>query len=336
MGTNSAPFILIQRGTISTYKQLENPRTLLTNSSTWDWPVILFYCVGYSAVYVFFFLSGFHAQDKLSEGSLGSYLESNYRKIYLPSIIFFLLYFPIWGVFNTSYVFSGENYLMEALIGSYDLGGSQINSPTWFLTPLFAAYALAPLFNKLHSNFGKKSNSIFLILIYTFGILLCWSIGPKYDLIYPMHLVLFFTLGMMSNKIDGQRNKSGFKKVLSQSMALILLCTIFMSPLLVGLGAILLGVSTTTLIHFLPLLFIVEFILFKQVVYVQGHEFIKSASRQTLYMMLLHYPFITFLSKLRLMENTPTLVFVLVYMTLTIFLSSVLAKFITRIRESII
>lgn len=215
MGTNAAPFLMLDPGIYNPSGQLTEPKDIISKSSLLDLPLNLVYFSGYAAVYVFFFLSGYQSKQSLAKG-LSHFLQSRYKNIYLPSLFFILIYFPIWILLYQENLFSGEQYFLEFLLMSFDISGSHVNSPMWFLSPLFASYAVAPIIYNIQTKIVTVKYINLLGLVHFILIVCCWLLGSRYDVIYPLHLILFFSLGILISHKYSLR--TGETSIIQQSL----------------------------------------------------------------------------------------------------------------------
>jgi peptidoglycan/LPS O-acetylase OafA/YrhL len=336
MGTNAAPFILLNNKTITTYENLDSPQTLLSNSSFLEYPVILFYFTGYTAVYLFFFLSGYHVTLSLNEKGLGEFMRSRYLQIYLPSLLLSTGYFIVWAIFNQHQIFTGEEYILEIIIMGFDLGGNPANSPAWFLTPLFASYALAPLIRKFHSILKSYRMTGLIAFIYLLGIALSFQSGSKYSPLYPTHLILFFSLGMLASYKNGGNINEPHVKVGASNYLIPKLILIFLVIMTLAYCGISLDVSITTIIHTLPFILIVVFLLNKKSLFYGRYSFIDITSRNTLIIMLIHYPIIQIISYTIPFAIQPSLVFLILYIIFVVYISNQIGKLVDKIVHAIV
>lgn len=325
MGTNSAPFLMKKVGIYNSNSELDQPKKILENTDLTDIPIVLLYYSGYSAVYLFYFLSGFQSNQSLKRG-LPYFLESRYKKIYLPSLFLMVIYFPFWAFGSGQNIFSGENYFLEFLLMGFDISGGHVNSPTWFLSPLFASYAVAPILNKFHAKLMESVYTSAIIFVYAAIIIICWLLGPRYELFYPLHIMLFFGLGMLAEQKRKQPKVGKFAIEQRRFRHVMELTLIFLAISLACLFVIYFQLSITSFSHIITFLLIFVFLLRNDVVINGKHRFLETVSDNSLYIMLVHYPIIQLYQISGFVVPIPSSELIVLYMVICILCASLAHK----------
>ena len=253
------------------------------------------YLLGHSAVYVFYFLSGFSVGRFLLSGkSAGEFLFWRWRKIFIPSALLLTLLYFFWLL-----VVAGRgsgDYFLQILSMGFDFGNGEISTPAWFLTPLFASYGIALIVDKIITNASLRK------LFFVLGVMVFTSFAPVWansdysNYYYPAPLVAFFIGGQVLAQIKKNPYVSAHNKFkLNMEYTIIIIPISYASMSYVSSADIF---SRNALRFLFAYLLILIFIFFKDSVHshlFNNFHILNRISKSTFVVFLIHYPFFIFL-----------------------------------------
>jgi peptidoglycan/LPS O-acetylase OafA/YrhL len=269
---------------IALYETFQNSETLLVN----------LYLIGHSAVYVFFFISGFSiGRFFLSGKSAGEFLFWRWRKIYIPSVLLLIPFYLFW-FFVEKGRGNGE-YFLQILTMGFDYGNGEISTPAWFLTPLFASYGMALLMNKIVAH-GSLRRLLFMIGVMFFtSISPVWANSDYSNYYYPIPLISFFFAGQIFAQLKSNRSVFAYK-IFRPYMEYGIILSLTSFTLMSYLSAHDILVREALRFFFAYILIFI-YIFFKDSIhsrlFIKFH-FLNRLSRSSFVVFLIHYPIFKF------------------------------------------
>jgi peptidoglycan/LPS O-acetylase OafA/YrhL len=252
------------------------------------------YILGHSAVYVFFFISGFSVgRFFLSGKNAGDFLFWRWRKIYIPSVLLLAPFYLFW--FFVERGRGNGEYLLQILTMGFDYGNGEISTPAWFLTPLFASYGMALLMTKIVNNSSLRRLLSLLALMVLASMSPIWVNSDYSNYYYPIPLISFFFAGQIIAELKNSpsvRTNMTFRLYMEYGTILIIISFTLMSYF----SALdFLSREVLRLFFAYTLLFI--YISFKDSIHSNLFfklHFLNRLSRSTFVVFLIHYPIFIF------------------------------------------